>query len=241
MNTNFEPALQSIDQAAVADTLASALTAVVSGASAPEAAVAGLRKARDDSAPPEQRAAVAALQAYGAECAADVLTAGLEQDASERAARLREGLETDSESDDLSLLRTSADAGAAFKSRLSLRIASRCAEMVAAEIERDKQGHFTILNEQDAAIFQSRRDAHRKMRTEAACDFLASLPSRYPSFGAALFADIRRHVEREVAEQHKRPDIHEAVASLFDAAMSSMPASVRDAVERAEQSGQSRH
>ncbi|WP_151637529.1 hypothetical protein [Noviherbaspirillum aerium] len=240
MNNNLEPALQSIDQAAVADALASALTAVVSGASAPEAAVAGLRKARDESVPPEKRAAVAALQAYGAECAADVLTAGLEQDASERAARLREGLETDSGGDDLSLLRASADAGAAFKSRLALRIASRCAEMAAAEIERDKQGHFTILNEQDAAIFQSRREAHRTMRTEAARDFLASLPSRFPSFGASLFADIRRQVEREVAERHARPDIHEAVASLFDAAMNSMPESMRDAVKRAEQSGQSR-
>jgi hypothetical protein len=238
MNTNLEPALQSIDQAAVADALASALTAVVSDASAPESALAGLRKARNESTPPEKRAAVAALQAYGAECAADVLTAGLEQDASERATRLREGLEADSGSDALSLLRTNDEAGSTFKSRLSLRIASRCAEMVAAEIERDKQGHFTILNEQDAAIFDSRREAHRKMRTEAARDFLASLPSRYPSFGAALFADIRRHVEREVAEQHKRPDIHKAVASLFDTAMNCMPESMRGAVKRAEQSGQ---
>ncbi|HEV2608803.1 MAG TPA: hypothetical protein VGU61_00945 [Noviherbaspirillum sp.] len=239
MNNNLEPLLQSIDQAAVADALASALTAVVSDASAPDSALAGLRKARDESVPLEKRAAVAALQAYGAECAADVLTAGLEQDASDRAARLREGLEADSGSDALSLLRTSADAGSAFKSRLSLRIASRCAEMVAAEIERDKQGQFTILDEQDAEVFKSRREAHRKMRTEAARDFLASLPSRYPSFGAVLFVDIRRHVEQEVAEQHKRPDIHQAVASLFDAAKNSMPEAMRDAVERAGQSKQS--
>ncbi|GAB3542500.1 hypothetical protein GCM10027343_14570 [Noviherbaspirillum agri] len=105
--------------------------------------------------------------------------------------------------------------------------------MIAAEIERDKQGHFTILNEQDAAIFESRRNAHRKMRTEAARDFLASLPSRYPSFGATLFADIRRHVEQEVAEQHKRPDIREAVASLFESTINCMPESMRDAVKRA--------
>jgi hypothetical protein len=239
MNNNLDSVLQSIDQAAVADALASALTAVVSDASAPDSALAGLRKARNESVPPEKRAAVAALQAYGAECAADVLTAGLEPDASERAARLRKGLEVDSGSDALSLLRTSADVGSAFKSRLSLRIASRCAEMIAAEIERDKQGRFTILNEQDAEIFESRREAHRRMRTEAARAFLASLPSRYPSFGAALFASIRRHVEQEVAEQHKRPDIHEAVASLFDAATNSMPEPMRDAVERAGQSKQS--
>ncbi|WP_019142991.1 hypothetical protein [Noviherbaspirillum massiliense] len=238
MNTNLEPALQSIDQAAVADALASALTAVISNASAPESSLAGLRKERNDSVPPEKMAAVAALQAYGAECAADVLTAGLEQDASERAARLREGLEADAGSETLSLLRTNVDAGSTFKSRLALRIASRCAEMIAAEIERDKQGHFTILNEQDAAIFESRREAHRKLRAEVARDFLASLPSRYPSFGAALFADIRRHVEREVAEQHKRPDIHEAVASLFDTAMRCMPETMRDAVKRAQQSAQ---
>lgn len=238
MNTNLESVLQSIDQAAVADALASALTAVVADASAPESALAGLRKARNESVSPEEKAAVAALQAYGVECTAEVLTAGLEQDASERAVRLREALEADSGSDALSLLRTSVDAGSTFKSRLSLRIASRCAEMIAAEIERDKQGHFTILNEQDAAIFESRRKEHRKMRTEAARDFLASLPSRYPSFGAALFADIRRHVEQEIAERHKRPDIHEAVASLFDTAMNCMSEPMRDAVKHAEQSRQ---
>lgn len=238
MNANLEPALQSIDQAAVADELASVLTAVVSDASAPDSALAGLRKARNDSIPPERRAAVAALQAYGAECAAGVLTAGLEQDAGERASRLLEGLEEDSENDVLSHLRADADAGSAFKSRLSLRIASRCAEMIAAEIERDKQGRFNILNEEDAAIFESRREAHRKQRADAARDFLASLPNRYPSFGAALFADIRRHVEQEVGERHKRPDIHEAVASLFDSALDCMPEPMREAVAHA---GQSRH
>jgi hypothetical protein len=236
MDPNLESALQSIDQVAVADALASALTAVVSNASEPDSALAGLRKARNDSIPPEQRAAVAALQAYGVECAAGVLGAGLEQDASERGARLREGLEADAGSDALSLLRENADVGAAFKSRFFLRIALRCAEMIAAEIERDKQGSFTILNEQDAAIFESRREAHRKQRIDAARDFLASIPDRYPSFGAALFSDIRLHVERDVAEQHRRPDIHQAVASLFDDALASMSAPMRDAVAGVEQS-----
>jgi hypothetical protein len=73
--------------------------------------------------------------------------------------RLREGLEADSGSDALSLLRTSADAGSAFKSRLSLRIASRCAEMIAAEIERDKQSQFTILMRKTQKY--SSRDAKR--------------------------------------------------------------------------------
>lgn len=239
MDTNLEPALQSVDQVAVADALASALTAVVSDTSEPDSALAGLRKARNDSVPPEKKAAVAALQAYGAECAADVLCAGLEQDASERAAHLREGLEADAGSDVLSLLRKSADAGATFKSRLSLRIALRCAEMAAAKIERDKQGHFTILDKKDAIIFETRREAQRKQRTDAASDFLASLPSRYASYSAALFADIRLRVAREVAEQHKRPDIHAAVASLFDTALARMPEAMRDAVERAQQSQRS--
>lgn len=236
MNPKLEPVLQSIDQAAVADELASVMTAVVSDASAPDSALTGIRKARNESVPPEQRAAVAALQAYGAKCIADVLTAGLEQDANERAACLQTGLEEDSASDVLSFLRTSAESASEFKSRLSLRIASRCAEIVAAEIEREKQGHFTILNEQDAVIFESRREAHRSQRAEAAQGFLASLPSRYPSFGAVLFADIRRQVEREVREQHMRPDIHEAVASMFEAALDNMPASSRDEVVRVHQS-----
>jgi hypothetical protein len=223
MDANLEPALQSIDQVAVADALASALTAVVSNASEPDSALAGLRKARNDSVPLEKRSAVAALEAYGVECAAGVLSAGLEQDASDRAARLREGLEAESGSDALSLVRNNADMGSAFKSRLSLRIASRCAEMVAAEIERDKEGRFTILDEQDAAIFASRREAHRRQRIDAARDFLAALPGRYPSFGAALFSDIRWQVERDIAEHYTRPEIHEAVASLFDDATACMP------------------
>ena len=236
MNANPESALQSIDQVAVADALASALMAVVSNASAPDSALEGLRKAKNDLFPSENRLVVAALQTYGVECAADVLSTGLEQDASERAARLREGLEADAQSDVLSLPRKNTEAGAAFKSELALRIAFRCAEMVASDIERDKQGSFTILDKQDAEIFESRRKAHRKQRIDAAHDFLASLPSRYPSFGATLFYDIRRHVKNDIAERHNRPEIHEALASLFDNALASMPGTIRDAVAQAEQS-----
>ncbi|GIZ50268.1 hypothetical protein NCCP691_02820 [Noviherbaspirillum aridicola] len=238
MNMRSEPSLQSIDQSAVADELAAALIAVVSDASSADSALAGLKKARDDSVPAAQRAAVAALQAYGAECAADVLAAGLDPEAKDRAGRLHDELEAESGDDILALLRSDGDAAREFTSRLSLRIADRCAEMVAAEIERDKQGRFTILNEEDAAIFASQREAHRAQRVEAASSFLASLPQRYPSFGAALFADIRSEVQRQVEERHKRPDIHEAVASLFQAALDRMPAPAREAVERA---GQPRH
>lgn len=230
MNTSLTPTLQSIDQAAVADELAAALTAVVSDASSPDSALAGLRKARNESLPPEKRAAVAALQAYGAECAADVLVAGLESDARDRASDLRQALEADSAEDALSLLREDAGAGAEFKSRLALRIASRCAEMIAADIERDKQGHFTILNEEDAAVFESRRAAHRDQRLDAASAFLASLQ-------ADLFIDIRKKVRQQIEADHKRPDIHAAVADLFDRALARMPEGARQAVQRGDQPG----
>jgi hypothetical protein len=233
MDTNFGQVLQSIDQSALADEIVAVLAAVVSDMSAPGSALGGLRKSREESLTPEQQAAAAALQAYGVECASEVFTAGLEPDAKERASRLGQALQEDSAGDVLSHLRSSPDAGAEFKSRLSLGIAIKCADLVAAEIDRAKKGHFTILNEEDAAIFEARREEHRKQRAEAAREFLASLPSRYPSFGAALFATIRRDVQRHVEEQHKRPDTKAAVASLFDNALASMPAAMRETVNRA--------
>lgn len=232
MKNASDPALGAVDQAAIADGIAAALIAVVSDASAPESALGALRKTREDSVPPEQQAAVAALQAYGVDCAADVLVAGLEPDAKGRAATLVKSLEDECAHDTLSLLRSNEDAGAQFKSRLALRIATRCAELIAAEIDRDKQGRFTILDEKDAALFEARRKEHHEQRAEAAEKFLASLPERYPSFGAGLFASIRREVQRQIEERHKRPDTHAAVAALFDAALARMPESMRDAVGR---------
>ena len=163
-----------------------------------------------------------------------MFTTGLEPDAWERASRLGQALQNDSTGDTVSSLRSNPDAGAEFKSRLALGIAMKCAEMVAAEIDRAKNGHFTILNEEDAAIFKARQEEHRKQRANAVEEFLASLPSRYPSFGATLFASIRRDVQQHLDEQHKRPDTSKAVASLFDNALASMPTAVRDAVTRVE-------
>ncbi|HEY8608189.1 MAG TPA: hypothetical protein VIM12_13825 [Noviherbaspirillum sp.] len=237
MGTDTGQTLQSVDQSALADEIVAALVAVVADASAPESAIGGLRNSRETSLSREQRAAAAALQAYGVECATGVLAAGLETDAQERAARLGAALQEDSAEDALALLRSDPDAGAEFKSRLSLDIAAKCAEMIAADIDRDKTGHFDILDKEDAAVFEARREEHRKQRNAAARDFLASLPARYPGFGAALFADIRHAVQRQVEEEHKRPDTHRAVASMFDEALAAMPDAQRDAVARARPKG----
>lgn len=70
------------------------------------------------------------------------------------------------------------------------------------------------------ALEKSRQDSLAPEQ-RAATDFLVSLPERFPSLGAALFAEIREDVERQVEEKHKRPGIHEAVAGLFDVAVQS--------------------
>lgn len=62
--------------------------------------------------------------------------------------------------------------------------------------------------------------------------FPRPIPQRFPSFGAALFAEIREDVEREIEDKHKRPDIHKAVAAMFDDAIAAMPPDARDQVAR---------
>ena len=56
MDTNAEQVLQSIDQSSLADEIVAVLAAVVSGISAPDSALTGLRKRREESLMPEQRA-----------------------------------------------------------------------------------------------------------------------------------------------------------------------------------------
>jgi hypothetical protein len=233
MNPNSGQIIQSINQSSLADDIVAAMVAVVSNVSAPDSALGGLKKTWEDSLRPEQRAAAAALQAYGVECGTEVLAAGLETDAKERITHLGQALQKDSEDDTLALLRSDPEAGEEFKSRLSLAIATKCADLIAAEIDREKKGHFTILNKDDAAVFEKQREEHRKQRADAARTFLASLPGRYPSFGPSLFAMIRRDVQQNVAEQHKRPDTNDAVTALFDSALASMPEAEREAVSRA--------
>jgi len=229
---NMESVLTEMPQALLADEIVATLAAVVSNASAPDSATRALEKSRQDSLPPEQRAAAAALQAYGVQCAADVFTPGLEPQAMERAEQLRRKLEEASAQDALAMLASQPDVGAEFKSRMCHAVASKCAELVAAEIERAKKGPITILNEDDAKVFEARHAEHQKQRARAATDFLAALPSRFPSFGVALFLEIREDVERQVEEKHKRPDIHTAVAAMFDDAVEAMPSAMREQLAR---------
>ncbi|HYD95211.1 MAG TPA: hypothetical protein VEC01_07790 [Noviherbaspirillum sp.] len=228
MNTNFENTLDPTFQAALADEIVSMVAAVVSNASAPDSAARALVKSRQDSLAPEQRAAAAALQAYGIRCAAEVFTPALEPEAVERAARLRQALEAQSANEALALLDAKPDAGMEFKSRMCIAIATKCAELVAAEIERAKNGPVTILNEDDAKVFEARHAQHQEQRAQAATAFLSSLPVRFPSFGVDLFISVRREVQRHIEENHKRPDIHAAVAALFDDAVAAMPAETRE-------------
>lgn len=233
MKANFENTLDPKFQLALADEIVSMVAAVVSNASAPDSAVRALVKSRQDSLAPEQRAAAAALQAYGIRCAADVFTPALEPEAIERAAKLRQALESQSADDALAALESNPDAGMEFKARMSLAIASKCAELAAAEIERAKSGSVTILNEADAKVFETQHAQHQKQRAQATTTFLSSLPVRFPSFGADLFNSIRRDVQREIEANHKRPEVHAAVAALFDDAIAAMPAHIRDKVAAA--------
>ena len=228
----MERVLAAMPQALLADEIVATLAAVVSNASAPDSATRALEKSRQDSLAPEQRAAAAALQAYGVKCAAEVFTPGLEPQAMERAEQLRKTLEAESGQDVLALVAAKPDIGAEFKSRMCHVVASKCAELVAAEIERAKKGPITILNEEDAKVFEARHAEHQNQRARAATDFLGSLPERFPSFGAALFAEIREDVEREIEDKHKRPDIHKAVAAMFDEAVAAMPPAARDQAAR---------
>lgn len=68
-------------QAPFADEIVATFAAVISNASAPDSATRALEKSGQASPPAEHRAATAALQAYGVQCAADVFTPGLEPQA----------------------------------------------------------------------------------------------------------------------------------------------------------------
>jgi hypothetical protein len=160
-------------------------------------------------------------------CAGEVFTSGLDDLAAGRADELRVALESNCENDALRLLDKEPDAGAEFKSEMVRAIASKCAELVASEIDRVKKGRFTILNEDDQKTFDRQHDDRLKRRTQAITEFLSSLPERYPSFGTNLFADIRRNVQREIEEKYKSPDIHAAVGAMFSDALNAMSPEVR--------------
>ena len=228
MNTSFEKVLEPTFQSALADEIVSMVAAVVSNTSAPDSAIRALEKRRQDTLATEQRAAAAALQAYGARSAATVFTVALEPQAGARANELQKALESATDDDALRLLESNPDAGEAFKARMSLAIATKCAQLIATEIERVKTGPVKILNEDDAKLFEENHARHQRQRTEAAIDFLRELPVRFPTFGARLFHTIRHDVQNLIKETYKRPDIHAAVSTLFEDAMSAMPPDVRE-------------
>lgn len=232
MTMNFEQTLDKSRQAALADEIVTMAAAVVSNASTPDFAMRALAQSRRESLTPEQRAAEAALQAYGVRCAGEVLTRELDQTAAERAEELRLELEKECAESDLALLEQDESAAAEFKSRMCQAIAAKCAELVAAEIDRLKKGRLTILNEEDKEVFDRQHQEREAKRKEAITSFLSALPTRYPSFGTRLFGSIRKDVQRDIEEQYKSPDIHAAVAAVFTDALAAMPPEQRAEIAR---------
>ena len=228
MSTSFEKALEPTVQTALADEIVCMVAAVVSNTSAPDSAIRALEKSRQDKLAPEQRAVAAALQAYGVRNAAAVFTVALEPQAGQRADELQRALESATDANVLALLESEPEAGEKFKAQMSLAIATKCAQLIAAEIERGKRGPMKILNEDDAKRFEENHAVHQRQRTEAAVGFLHDLPVRFPGFGAQLFNAIRQDVLKVIKENYKRPDIHAAVSALFDDALSAMSPEIRE-------------
>ncbi|MGV3741416.1 MAG: hypothetical protein ACO1NO_03795 [Burkholderiaceae bacterium] len=222
MTINFEQSLDKNLQSDLADEIVATVAAVVSNASAPDFAVRTLEQGLLASLSPEQREAAVVMQAYASKCAGEVFTPGLDNLAAERATALTAALEEKCPGDALRAFNEQSEAGAVFKSRMSHAIASKCADLAAAEIDRLKKGKITILDEKDAETFHQRHEKSQAKQTEAAVSFLASLPERYPPFGMQLFSDIQQQVQNEIEEKYKSPDIHAKVASLFRQAREAM-------------------
>ncbi len=218
MAIDFDHSLDKNLQAALADDIVTTVAAVVSNASAPEFAVRTLAQGILASLSPEQVKAATVMQAYGSKCAGEVFTPGLDNVAAERASTLSAALEEKCQSAALLEFNKQPDVGVEFKSRMSRAIASKCAELAAAEVDRLKKGKITILNEKDAEAFYQQHKKSQEKQAHAAVSFLASLPESYPSFGMQLFTDIQQHVQNEIEEKYKSPDIHTKVASIFQQA-----------------------
>jgi hypothetical protein len=223
MTIDFAHALDKNLQSALADEIVATVAAVVSNASAPDFAVRSLEQGVLASLSPEQLEAAAVMQAYGSKCAGEVFTPALDELAVERASALSALLEDKCQSDALLAFDKQHETGIEFKSRMSRAIASKCAELAAAEIDRLKKGKITILDEKDAQTFHQQHEKNQEKQTDASVSFLASLPERYPSLGMQLFNDIQQHVQNEIEEKYKSPDIHSKVASLFKLAREAMP------------------
>lgn len=227
MTIDFEKLLDKQRQSDLADEIVTATAAVVSNASSPDFAVRSLEQGILAELSPEQSDAAIALQAYGVGCAGEVLSAGLDPSAAERADALRSALAEKCPDGALARLSRQPDAAATFKSRMCQAIAGKCAELAAADIDRLKKGKITILNEEDREIFDRQHEERGQKQAQAATHFLSSLPERYPSFGSALFNDIRQAVQRDMEEKYKSPDIHTRIETMFKDALKVMPADIR--------------
>jgi hypothetical protein len=227
MTINFEQLLDQDRQSALADEIVTAAAAVVSNAMAPDFAVRSLEQGISGNLSQDQRDAAIALQAYGVRCAGEVLTAALDPTAVERADALRKSLEKNCPDGTLAILDKQPEAAAAFKSKMCRAIAGKCAELVAADIDRLKKGKISILNEEDQQVFERQHKERGQKQAAAARAFLSSLPERYPSYGIELFKDIRQEVQHDMEEKYKSPDIHARIESLFRDALDAMPPEAR--------------
>ncbi len=227
MTINFDQSLDQDRQSALADEIVTAAAAVVSNAMAPDFAVRSLEQGVSADLSQDQRDAAVALQAHGARCAAEVLTAALDPTAIERADAFRKSLEENCPDGALAILDKQPDTAKAFKSTMCRAIAGKCAELAAADIDRLKKGKISILNEEDQKVFEQQHEERKNKQAAAATGFLSSLPQRYPSYGFALFKDIRGEVKRDMEERYKSPDIHARVEALFKDALDAMPPEAR--------------
>lgn len=216
MAANFQNLLDKNDQSVLAEEIVALTAAVVSNATAPDFAVRTLEQGVSASLTPEQRAAAAALQAYGVKCASQIFTSALDQSALDRAQEFEEALKKNCAGHALAILDQEPEAGSEFKAAMCRAIAGKCADLAAAEIDRLKKGKTTILNEHDQQIFNQQHDDRQEKQATAVIAFLSSLPQRYPTFGMELFEEIQQNVQRDIEEKYKSPDIHAKVASLFE-------------------------
>ncbi|WP_334187665.1 hypothetical protein [Noviherbaspirillum sp.] len=222
MTIDFDQLLDSDAQSALAEEIVTTTAAVVSNASAPDFAAHMLEQGFSSGLSSEQRHAAVVLQTYAVRCAKEVLTPALDSSAAERAETLEASLQNHCPADALSALEKAPHAAAAFKAAMCRSMARKCAELAAAEMDRLKKGKITILNEQDEKIFDQQHAERQQKQTQATTAFLSSLPQRYPDFGRSLFDDIRQHVQRDIEDRYKSPDIHAKVDSLFADALARM-------------------
>jgi hypothetical protein len=222
MAIQFDQLLDGGKQSSLAEEIVTVTAAVVSNASAPDFAVQTLEKGLSANLSAEQRAAATVLQAYAVKCAEEVLTPALDPSAAERASMLKASLEKNCPDGELAALENAPQAAKEFKATMCRSLASKCAELAAAEIDRLKKGKITILNEEDKKVFDQLHEQHQEKQTKATVAFLSSLPQRYPSYGKPLFDSIRQHVQHDIEERYKSPDIHAKVDSLFKEALSAL-------------------